>query len=283
MNALQGLIKTTCLVKKNGNDFERINMEDVVMGDVVKLTTGDIIPADIKLISAKDFFVSQSALTEESEPIEKHNKIFIIYSRFNKRRLGAGILNKILKVLLNIVVAVIISFFIYRFMTLRLIDLMPFNQDYLIDVYLGVNIIQSILIFIILNSIYNRKINRISIIAIGILYFIVLIFVLFIRTRGVQGYELNLISSMNSWTDNPHNIFVALMNGLLFLPFAYIFKGVKVSESILIGVIVITLCEIIQYAFSLGIFDVGDIVLNSFGFILGTFLWRLISPNKIRL
>ena len=71
-NALQGLIKTTCLVKRNGNDFERINMEDVVMGDIVKLTTGDIIPADIKLISAKDFFVSQSALTGESEPVEKH-------------------------------------------------------------------------------------------------------------------------------------------------------------------------------------------------------------------
>ena len=198
-------------------------------------------------------------------------------------KMGAKFLNKALKILLNIVIAIVVSFVIYRFITIRLIDLMPFNQDDLIDVYLGVNIIQSILIFIILNSICTRKINKISIIAIGILYFIVLIFVLFIRTRGVQGYELNLITSMNSWTDNLHNMFIAFMNSLLFIPFAYIFKGAKVFKSILIGIIVITLCEIIQYAFSLGIFDVGDIVLNSFGFIFGIFLWRLISPSKIRI
>ena len=191
-------------------------------------------------------------------------------------------MNKILKISLNVLLSIIVSFVIYRFITIRLIDLMPFNQDYLIYVYLGVNIVQAILVFIILNSIYNRKINKVSIIAIGILYFIVLIFVLFIRKRGVQGYELNLMISASSWASNSHNMFIAFMNSLLFLPFAYIFRNIKISKGIISGIVIIILCEIAQYIFSLGIFDVGDIVLNSFGFILGIFLWRLIAPSKIR-
>ena len=46
-------------------------MEQIVPGDVVLLQAGSIIPADLRLISAKDFFVSQSALTGEAMPVEK--------------------------------------------------------------------------------------------------------------------------------------------------------------------------------------------------------------------
>lgn len=70
--ALKGLIKTTCLVKRNGKDFEKIDMKELAVGDIVKLTTGDVMPADLKLMQCKDFFVSQSALTGEAEPVEKH-------------------------------------------------------------------------------------------------------------------------------------------------------------------------------------------------------------------
>ncbi|MCL2784289.1 MAG: magnesium-translocating P-type ATPase [Propionibacteriaceae bacterium] len=48
-----------------------IPMEDVVVGDIVYLAAGDIIPADMRIIEAKDLFISQSSLTGESEPIEK--------------------------------------------------------------------------------------------------------------------------------------------------------------------------------------------------------------------
>lgn len=46
-------------------------MSEVVPGDIVILSAGSIIPADIRLITVKDFFVSQSVLTGESMPIEK--------------------------------------------------------------------------------------------------------------------------------------------------------------------------------------------------------------------
>lgn len=41
------------------------------MGDIVHLAAGDMIPADVRILEAKDLFISQSSLTGESEPIEK--------------------------------------------------------------------------------------------------------------------------------------------------------------------------------------------------------------------
>ena len=46
-------------------------MDDLVVGDIVHLSAGDMIPADVRILDAKDLFVSQASLTGESEPIEK--------------------------------------------------------------------------------------------------------------------------------------------------------------------------------------------------------------------
>ncbi|MEO6689237.1 MAG: HAD-IC family P-type ATPase, partial [Dokdonella sp.] len=48
-----------------------IPIEQLVPGDVVHLSAGDMIPADLRLLSAKDLFINQSALTGESMPVEK--------------------------------------------------------------------------------------------------------------------------------------------------------------------------------------------------------------------
>ncbi len=48
-----------------------IEIEELVPGDVILLAAGDIIPADVRLISSKDLFVNQSSLTGESLPVEK--------------------------------------------------------------------------------------------------------------------------------------------------------------------------------------------------------------------
>ena len=63
--ALQDLVKHTCAVKRDGETKER-PMEEVVPGDIVYLSAGDMIPADSVLIWTKDLFVNQSSLTGES-------------------------------------------------------------------------------------------------------------------------------------------------------------------------------------------------------------------------
>ena len=52
-----------------------IDVEDVVPGDIVKLSSGDMIPGDVRFIETKDLFIDQSSLTGESNPIEKFSKI----------------------------------------------------------------------------------------------------------------------------------------------------------------------------------------------------------------
>lgn len=69
--ALASYIRNTCLVKRNTPDFEQLDTRKLAVGDIVKLRTGDIVPADLKILECKDLMVSQSALTGESEPVEK--------------------------------------------------------------------------------------------------------------------------------------------------------------------------------------------------------------------
>lgn len=68
---LLAMITTTCTVDRLEEKRQEIPLEDVVVGDIIHLSAGDMIPADARIIEAKDLFISQSALTGESDPIEK--------------------------------------------------------------------------------------------------------------------------------------------------------------------------------------------------------------------
>lgn len=67
---LKEQLKTRCTVIRDSQKHD-INIEEVVPGDLLFLNAGDLVPADAKIIEAKDFFVNQSSLTGESFPIEK--------------------------------------------------------------------------------------------------------------------------------------------------------------------------------------------------------------------
>ena len=62
------MVKTTVTVVRDGKELD-VQLEEVVPGDVVILAAGSLIPADLRILTAKDFFVSQSALTGESMPV----------------------------------------------------------------------------------------------------------------------------------------------------------------------------------------------------------------------
>ncbi len=63
-------VQSRTLLLRDGNEAE-LRISEVVPGDIVLLHAGSIVPADLRLLSAKDFFVSQSALTGESMAVEK--------------------------------------------------------------------------------------------------------------------------------------------------------------------------------------------------------------------
>lgn len=68
--ALKDLVSNTCTALRDGERIE-IPFDELVPGDVIRLSAGDMVPADARIITARDLFVIESALTGESEAVEK--------------------------------------------------------------------------------------------------------------------------------------------------------------------------------------------------------------------
>jgi calcium-translocating P-type ATPase len=70
LEALEKLSAPSCVVMREGTR-KSIDATELVPGDIVILETGNVVPADARLIEATGFFSDESALTGESEPAEK--------------------------------------------------------------------------------------------------------------------------------------------------------------------------------------------------------------------
>lgn len=71
---LKSLVKTTTNVLRKDKGKIEIPLEEVVVGDIIYLAAGDMVPADVRVLNCKDLFMSQAALTGESHPVEKFSK-----------------------------------------------------------------------------------------------------------------------------------------------------------------------------------------------------------------
>ena len=68
---LAGLVESCAMVERDGDGGNETPIDEIVVGDVIHLSSGDVVPADLRIISARDLFVSQASLTGESDPLEK--------------------------------------------------------------------------------------------------------------------------------------------------------------------------------------------------------------------
>lgn len=68
--ALQNIVAITANVLRDNKEV-KIPVKDVTLGDVVLLSAGSMIPADLRIIEAKDLYVGQSSLTGESDSVKK--------------------------------------------------------------------------------------------------------------------------------------------------------------------------------------------------------------------
>ena len=79
---LRAMVHTTVMVVRSDGEAtadkttqpepREMPLEELVPGDIVHLSAGDMIPGDLRLIAAKDLFVNQASLTGEALPVEKH-------------------------------------------------------------------------------------------------------------------------------------------------------------------------------------------------------------------
>ena len=76
MQALKNMTKPYCKVIREGV-IHKIKSEELVIGDIVVLEAGDIVPADLRLIETQSLKIEESALTGESEPGEKDAELIL--------------------------------------------------------------------------------------------------------------------------------------------------------------------------------------------------------------
>ncbi len=79
---LRAMVHTTAMTLRTADEATaaasaapaptELPLEELVPGDIVHLSAGDMVPADLRLIAAKDLFVNQASLTGEALPVEKH-------------------------------------------------------------------------------------------------------------------------------------------------------------------------------------------------------------------
>ncbi len=65
------MVETTISVARKIEGVKEIPINEIVVGDIIHLAAGDMIPSDVRILKARDLFISQSSLTGESEPVEK--------------------------------------------------------------------------------------------------------------------------------------------------------------------------------------------------------------------
>jgi Mg2+-importing ATPase len=67
---LQAMVGNTATAARDGKDQE-VPLKALVPGDIIRLAAGDMVPADVRVLSAKDLFLNQAALTGEALPVER--------------------------------------------------------------------------------------------------------------------------------------------------------------------------------------------------------------------
>ncbi|VVD86624.1 magnesium-translocating P-type ATPase [Pandoraea nosoerga] len=77
---LKAMVRTTASVRRRVTvsgkpERHEVAMRELVVGDIVTLQAGDMIPADLRLIESRDLFISQAVLTGEALPVEKYDTL----------------------------------------------------------------------------------------------------------------------------------------------------------------------------------------------------------------
>ena len=141
------------------------------------------------------------------------------------------------QVLLNLVIIVLLSYFVYAFLKLLL----------------------------------TRQLKKQTLLLLYFIYFLALFYLLFLKNIGTQGLSLNPLYFARELYWGSH--FVPIMNLLMFIPLGLLFSS-RLSN-LLLCLLTLFSVESIQYFGHLGVFDLGDITLNMLGILVGTAIHQL--------
>lgn len=188
---------------------------------------------------------------------------------------------KLMKNILFISLLMIISFLssVVLFYTLLDSILLWQFEGFLINISL--RILLAIVIFQVLWGIIKKKIPKMFIWILGILYTIVLMGTILFKSPNIRSINLNPLTLVNDFSFIP---FYIIANFLCFVPLGLFARYVlpKVHQKFLYigGFVLSLLFEVLQNVFRLGVSDINDIIMNGAGFAFGVWILILLKENQ---
>lgn len=177
---------------------------------------------------------------------------------------------KFIREFLLVFISFAVALFVHRLITVEVLSaFLSVPPGLLPVVFIGAIFVQGIFIYLIVRQIVNQKIDRTSANMLWGCYFIVLFVLLFVRQTGISGIELNPLSFVRDAVGDSYALLLSVMNIAFFIPLGYLLKKQKLLFSALFIILLELVVESVQYMFSLGIFDMGDILCNMIGFYIG--------------
>lgn len=140
---------------------------------------------------------------------------------------------------------------------------------------LGIILLVTVFFYTVIEGLVSRCLDKRLVIFYYMLYFLLIVYVLFFKSIGVQGYNFNLVNYIVDGFGVDFKGF--LFNLLMFLPLGLLFR--PRIKSIGLFLVFITSCEWLQWYLALGFFDAGDILLNVIGFFLGNLVFLYIKDK----
>lgn len=169
---------------------------------------------------------------------------------------------------LNFILCFILARWIFKnYLFSYSIEIFHFRQGELWEILIvgGLVLVLTNFFFVLLRFLYLRKINMTHLLILYGIYFLLLVYSLFFKNIGLQGYELNPMTYFDGLAYGYW--FEPVINLLLFIPLGFL---LSLNWKSFLGILMIFLSvEILQYVFHLGIFDVGDFLANMSSLLLG--------------
>ena len=178
--------------------------------------------------------------------------------------------------ILHIILTCIITFLVFYYVTSNFLD-SHFQGLYVIEplLYLLILFGQTLIFYgssyLLLNP--AHRIPAFILQLLWIIYFLVMILLLFFRVYHDNNINLNLLELFNFETTN---LSQTILNLILFIPIGYWLKHLKISSVLLISLLLITSIELLQFVSHRGIFDVVDILIDTFGIMIGYIIFKTV-------
>lgn len=191
------------------------------------------------------------------------------------------------KVVLNILLLVL-CFALSILICMNIVDDILILVSTSLWVSMGARCIITVIMYFLIKDLFNKRIEARHINILFIVYILFIFSLTFFKgsySAGNKGFNINPLNIIEDFKNSSNTLYLLFGNFFVYIPVGmylkYKYPTKKNLKLILMFILIITILEVCQGIFSMGSFDINDIILNSIGFCSGLYIFKFII-NQIK-